>query len=499
VGIKLWLAALVAMGLMAFTQGAYAFTLLFDQSAYTGSVWIQVQDGNQSFAATYANGTQSINFNDTSTPPNRLLMSVPVNLSDIGAGGLNITFSNSAVIYVFYDNPTGNSRTAAPAFMVSTQRFQGFELTMQGLAGDYGNLTAINYFTAPLSIRSYDASQTLLQQAGWGSTTSQLGAQFANASDGNPQVVVQDAKGKIIRYLGPSNTFKDGHGNIIAPWPSFIPYTQAINQAGQSTAIQPNPQGFHFPGEPLPVYQFGTNMTATAAANGSLNLNGSITASVNGSIKRGNPDLPAGGAWTGATMTFSTTDINAFNSAIYGSVQTSAVTITGWDAFQTFCQQTLQDPSKPHDPNTNPSLYDYVPNQPLNAYNTALNNLIGEVTTGLLGGFFNSNYMVGGVAIKNMASNQWWSLNPMVAFATIQPLYPYYDPYSNVVFNDSQNTVYGVPYSDRFQNTSNNPAVYTVQYTKQGVTYNVASWVVGIGVPLPGTTKALAGMLLLLQ
>ncbi len=71
-------------------------------------------------------------------------MSVPVKLSDIGAGGLNITFSESAVFYVFYDDPTGNSRTAAPAFITSTQRFAPFELTMQGLAGDYGNLTAIN-------------------------------------------------------------------------------------------------------------------------------------------------------------------------------------------------------------------------------------------------------------------------------------------------------------------------------------------------------------------
>ena len=42
---KLWLAALVVMGLMAFTQAAYAaFTLLFDQSAYSGNVWIQVQE-----------------------------------------------------------------------------------------------------------------------------------------------------------------------------------------------------------------------------------------------------------------------------------------------------------------------------------------------------------------------------------------------------------------------------------------------------------------------
>ena len=82
------------------------------------------------FPATYANGTKSINFTDGNTSGG--LMSVPVKLSDIGAGGLNITFSDSAVFFVFYDDPTGNSRTAAPAYIASTQRFMPFELTMMG-------------------------------------------------------------------------------------------------------------------------------------------------------------------------------------------------------------------------------------------------------------------------------------------------------------------------------------------------------------------------------
>jgi hypothetical protein len=483
----------VVMGLMAFTQAAYAALIMkFDQSAYSGNVWIQVQDSQGTFAATYANGTKLISFTNQNPPPaGPVLMSVPVKLSDIGAGGLNITHSVSAVIFVFYDDPTGNSQTAAPAFITSTQRFVPFELTMQGLTGDYGNLTAINYFTAPLSIRSYDASQNLLQQAGWGRATYQIAAQFATASGGNSQVVVKN-NGNIIRYLGPSNYTGAN------PWPSFIPYTQSIYAANQSTTIQPNAQGFHFPNEPTPVYQFGFDMTATANAAGSLKVTGSLTASVNGTIKPGNPALPSGGAWTGAMISFSATDPDAFNSAIYGSVQTSAVTVTDWDEFKTFTQSTLQDPTQPHDPNTNPSLYDYVANQPLNAYNTALNNLFGEVSTGLLGGFFNRDYpstypLPGGVALKTLPSYQWWLQTPAVAFATIQPLHPYYDTYSNVVFNDSQNTVYGVPYSDRFQNTSKSPAVYTVKYNGT----SVASWVVGIGAPLPAT-PALSGMQLLL-
>ena len=44
---KLGLAALVMLGLLAFTQAAYAahtLNLKFDQSAYKGDVWLQIQD-----------------------------------------------------------------------------------------------------------------------------------------------------------------------------------------------------------------------------------------------------------------------------------------------------------------------------------------------------------------------------------------------------------------------------------------------------------------------
>ena len=89
-----------------------------------------------------------------------------------------------------------------------------------------------------------------------------------------------------------------------------------------------------------------------------------------------------------------------------------------------------------------------------------------------------------------MPSNHWWLQNPIVAFSAIQPLHPYYNIYAKVVFNDSHNTVYGVPYSDRF---GKSPLVYTVQYNGTNVNY----WVVGIGAPLPATT-ALSGMQMLL-
>ena len=523
---KLWLVAFVVMGMMAYTHAAYAFTLIFDQRGYGGNVWIQVQDPfygtANNFKATYANGAKSIDFTYNL---NQVLMSVPVKLSDIGAGGLNITFSESAVFYVFYDDPTGNSRTAAPSQAVSTQRFMPFELTMMGGTGDQGNLTAINYFTAPLSIRSYqnnpiqNPAEPVLQQTGFGSATAaQIGARFAAATGGNPNAVVKDANGNIVRYLGPTNTFSGTN-----PWPSFIPYTLSIHAANQSTTIQ-RTNGFNFAApDNLPVYQFGADMIATANADGSITITGNITVSGNAQIMTGpygNPqppnyvyDAPTNtwtGYWSGATFSFPVSDPSdpditpdTFNNAIYD--QTDTVNVKGtnkkvvyytgqaWNDFQTFTQNTLQDPTKPYNNTVPPSNLNYNPSlDDLGAYNTTRSMFIGEVTTGLIGGFFNSNYEPGGVppAIKNMFSNNWWSLNPIVAFSKIQPQNPYYNIYANVVFDTSNNTVYGVPYSDRF---GSGPLVNTVKYNGVDVNY----WVLGAGAPL-SLPNALPGILLLL-
>jgi len=486
--VMAFLAALVLLQASLAVPRADAFTLYFDTSAYSGEMWLQIQDPLETFQATYSGGAETISFDDQGT---RVLMSVPVKLSDIGAGGLDITHSQSAVFFIYYDDPSGNSRTAAPAHMVSTQRFQPFELTMMDGSGDQGNLTAINYFTAPLGIRSYEndpmqnPSEPVLQQTGFGSATAaEIGAVFATATAGNQDAVITNGKGQVVRYIGPSNY------NGANPWPSFIPYTQSINQAGQSTEIKRS-NGFNFPApDDTPVYQFGCDMQATANADGSVTVTGDITVSVNAAIKAGNPPLPQGGVWSNATFTFSVNDVDDFNNAIYGQVATDAVSFAGqaWSDFETFTKNTLQDPSLPYDQNTNPSLYD----TPFNAYTTTVGMFIGEVTTGLLGGFFNSDYEVQGVAIKDMYSNQWWSLDPIVAFSTLQPDNEYYNIYAEVIFDKSGNTVYGVPYSDRF---GQGPLVNTVEYEGTPVNY----WVVDIGAPLAAGQATMAPALLLLK
>ncbi|HEY9074061.1 MAG TPA: hypothetical protein VIN67_08000, partial [Desulfobaccales bacterium] len=468
-------------------------TLLFDQSAYPGDVWLQIQDPINDFQATYANGTKSFDFTYNG---NKVEYSAPVKLSDIGAGGLEMTYGISAGFFVYYDDPTGISRTIGPDYHTTIQRFMPLEMTMTGGSGDQGDVTAINWFSAPLGIRSYannpftNSGEPVLQQTGFKASAAAIGAQLALASGNNSLAVVKDAHGNIIRYIGPSSY------NGTNPWPSFIPYTKSINKAGQSTIIQSNPQGFYFNADPTPVYNFGSNMTATANADGSLTVTGAITATMTGTIKPGNPALPTGGQWTNATISFSVSDPDAFNNAIYGQNPNSATPTsgTGWTNFQSFLQNTLLDPTKPHDPTTNPSLFDTGAAQ-APPYNTAYVNFVGEVSTGLLGGFFNSsvasNYPPdNGAALKNVPSNHWWLQNPIMAFSEIQPVLPYYNIYAETIFNESHNTVYGVPFSDRF---GKGPLVNSVIYNGKNVNY----WVIGVGAPLPSSIPP-PGMPLLL-
>jgi hypothetical protein len=479
--------AILALGV---GRAEAALTVYFDQTGYSGSVWLQVQDPfyasttGQNFQATYAGGT-AISFSQSGS---NVLMSVPVRLSALGSGGLAINHSESAVFFLFYDDPTGNDRTAAPAYPTSTQRFMPFELTMMGGTGDQGNLTAINYFTAPQSIKSYqidpqaNPSAPVLQQTGFGSVTAaQLAAQFYAATGGNAAATVQNASGGIVRYLGPSSFTSNN------PWPSFLPYLQSINAAPQSTTIQRS-NGFNF-ADNTPVYQFGADMAATVGTDGTITVTGNITVSTNTSVVSPNPPPPVAGYWSDATLTFSAADLDALNAAIYGQAQNSAVscTGTGWSSFLAFTQQTLQNPNLPYNATTNPSLYD------LGAYDTTLAMFIGEVTTGLLGGFFNSSYVPSGsqTAIKNMVSNSWWSLNPVVGYSTIQPVNSYYNVYAGIIFNASGNTVYGVPYSDRF---GSGPLVNTVNYNNTSVGY----WVVGVGAPLGAATAPMGALTLLL-
>lgn len=490
-GFKLWLVLLVVTSVMALTQTAFAQLLLtFDQSAYAGDVWIQIQGSDASFTAYMANDPSQ-----TPIPFDGYLMTQPYLVSHIMShGGLMVTNASSAGLYVFYDNPTNNDRNLAPEAISSAiasynTRWQEFELTMTGHVGDQGDVTAVDCFTAPLSITSKDQYGNQLQRVGWNAKTSKVGAGlrcFATTSyppTPTAVAVAKDATGKIYRYIAPKLFNASNSQYVPMPWPSFIPYTQNINQAGATTHIY---RQNSFVATSGTNYTFGADMQLTANPDGSLSITSKITASANPP----DPNLPPSGYWenTGNPWTISAADSDSFSYAIYAqSRAATAVQITETESpytdFSNFCKST---------PGLGPTPPD------VNAYGTTMDMIVGEVTGAILFGFANSPVLYNGTPIGQMNSQDWWTMNPVKAFSDAQPGHanpPFYSAYGDVIYRYSNNGVYGAPYSDRFQLASNSPLVNSVQYNGTPVT----TWVIGIGAPLPQSIVIVPEIMLLLN
>ncbi|MBP2549979.1 hypothetical protein J2858_002912 [Neorhizobium galegae] len=408
--------------------------------------------GSKDFTASYQNGTP-VPFAATTD-----LMSTPLSLKEIGEDGFFITQAIGIVVYVSYGAPLA-SRTSAPAYIGGGTdfdvQFQTFELTCNGNPGDQGDLTAINYFTAPLRIESFGTEATPLQSVGYTRAASEIGNTLFQCTRPEGSALAKTADGSLLRYIGPSSYGQDSN-----PYPSFIGYLQAVNAAGQTTAIS-NSNAFNVPSQGGPGsinYNFTLNLVATAAADGSIDLNGSVTTDV---TPYGQPSAP-GESFNNCTVHISATDPQSFNDVIYGQATNSAVTFTGsgWQDFATYIEQNG------------------LTGQGVEM--TTKNLLIGEITSGLLLGLVNSDIIPAGQTqkLKDMTSREWWHLDPLPAFAEAQPDNTYYDPYAGVIFAASNNEVYSIPYSDRL---GNGPLVNSVSYN--GTT--VERWEVTLLPPLP--------------
>lgn len=487
-----WIAVLfTSLFFLSLATQSFALTLLFEKNNYDKDVWLTIQDPFFSdparcFNGTYGGGTQ-IDFTDSGS---NVLMSVPLKLSEIGTAGIDINYAYSAVLYLYFDDPTGENRSAAPAYNVSDKRFQPFEITMTGSDSDSGDMTAINYFTAPIGISSNQynpltnatANSNPLQKVGYSLTGSQIARNLKQASGGNASSYMTNSSGAFVRYMGPSSFTSSDN-----PWPSFIPYLKDVSQDSQVTRIY-NSNQFNFPGDT--AYVFGFDMNATADSQGNISLEGNILVSKTGPVVSPNPAIPDGEKWTDASLTFSVADPNAYNNAIYGQVNSTALNFSGtaWEKFKAFTLATHQVAGD----NSSYSLNNLPGSSP--AFSTTVHLLIGDITTGLIYGFVNSNTLVNGTtAIKDMASKNWWTIDPANGFSIAQPdnSHTYYSPYSEVIAQASNNTVYSAPYSDRFTNAYTNvsPAIMSVSYTPTGssTATPVNFWKITVGAPADQT------------
>ena len=462
--------------------------------------------GASSVNATYAGGT----YFAPVTPGD--IMTNSVSLTSIGSSGINIVNANGPVVFVSYattingtvmnGNLSGNS---VPSYIGSgganyNQVFQPFEITaIQGQTGGQGNLTNINYFTAPIQIQSFNSANpnTPLQTKGYNVSTATLANTLATMTAGNSLATATN-NGTILRYIGPSS-----YGVGTNPYPTFDDYITSLS-SGNQTAHIVNSNAFNTQENPATGninYNYTLDLIASFAPDRTITLSGNITTT----ITPFGGNSTAGTTYTGASFTISptigaSTNNATFTNTIYGQADPLGSN-NGSTTFNSVWGQLATDMA-------DLGLYLNTVN-PGTTYSTTQSLAIGEITTGLLGGFVGSNatYTGGngtyaqfdGQAYEDVPSSAWWNTDVIPSPSTLQPNDPFYSQYSEAIFNATNNEVYSIPFSDRF---GTGPLMQTQLYNGTVVD----TWVVTLEAPIfmipePGVTTLIlvAGSLLFSQ
>ncbi|MEX1119562.1 MAG: PEP-CTERM sorting domain-containing protein [Terrimicrobiaceae bacterium] len=465
----------------AFSQAPAYLDLIFNNfSSFDGTspekdVYIYFSNGggatlnpidityNGGTGLTYGTFVQSSNtlYNDLSNG---------IRLGDVTNQTFRITTASSVAVYLTYGNQF-TSLAAAPGFFSNSAGglnvFQNFEITRTGGNGDQGNLTNINYFTAPLSITSF-AGTTQLQQTQFNKTTGEIYAALEAIS---PSSKIVDGGGATLRFVGPS-TYPPAQ---IPPFQSFIPYMEAANASGISNIIQ-NANAFNSQDNSL-NYNFTLNLTTSFTTDGSGNptalvLNGNISTEIK---QNSDGSTSAGPTFDDASITINMTDVDNFNAIVYGQAfgqYLDDVTFgAGWTSLQTYINDSANG--------INTS----------GAYNITQNLAIGEITSAILMGFLANTMVVDGTPLNDMPSNEWWKLDPLQAFSEVQSNDDFYNQWGNEIYDASTNGAYSIPYADRL---GTGPLVNSVFYDNQYVT----SWQVGIYDPVSVVPEPATAVLL---
>lgn len=452
----------------ALCQAPYLDLIFNNFSSFTGNssaedIYIYFSNGGgaalKNIDITYNNGT-SLTYG-TFTQGNQTLfndLSNGIRLGDVTDQTFRVTIASSVAVYLTYGNQFA-SLAAAPGFFLNSAGglnvFQNFEITRTGGSGDQGNLTNINYFTAPLSITSY-AGQTQLQQTQFNKTTAQIYSALEAIS---PTSKIVDGNGNTLRFVGPS-TYPPAQ---VPPFQSFIPYMEAANTSGVSNIIQ-NSNAFNS-ANGTTNYNFTLNLNTSFTTDGGGNptallLTGNITTELK---DNGNGTFTPGPTFDDAPISINMVDVDDFNAIVYGQAFgqfLDQVTFgAGWTAFENY----VNDPTNG------------INNQ--NAFNITQNLAIGEITSAILMGFLANTMVVDGTALNDMPSNEWWKLDPLQAFSEVQTNKDFYNQWGNEIYAASTNGAYSIPYADRL---GTGPLVNSVNFNGN----NVTSWEIGIYDPV---------------
>lgn len=444
------------------------------------AVFVYVQAPSTLCNITYmdaSNNNQATSVNFTGTN----ILSDPIPFDNILNGTFTVNEVISGVIYFTYGSQF-SSCSAAPVISTCNVPFSVVEITLHNppVAGDAGDLTAINYFTGASVLSSYDGSENLLQQKSFSVPSSTI---FSKLYALTPDALVMNCDNSApVRVLSAYEYATQGSNN---PYPGFGNYLNAVANAGQKTNIN-NQSAWNNPANTSSgdYTNYNFQFTFTATVNEStdksycdVNLtNGEVvvTAITYTNFQPATPVVQTVAKNLSIKMSGSNSAL--LNQLIYGQTINSAVTFSdsgtdGWTDLQTYIS-------------TN------VPGQSVDE--TLKSMIIGEITSGFVFGFINSNEIPAGltIAIKDMPSNQWWGLDPVNGYNNAQPNNAYYDPFAAVICNNSGNQVYGAAYGDRFTNPSQNPTIESAVYNNT----NVAKWTLELLPPITVPATAVAVM-----
>jgi hypothetical protein len=457
---------------ITFTNYNYAYTNLTN-------VWLSFAQGQGTVTSIgyVSNNTTNITWSGSNA------MSDPVALSTVNAnGGLAFTQGSSVIGYISYGAALGSLSNAPSPVDTTDASYQTpwvqFELTRGGtaaglLAGDVGDLTFINEFSAPLYIQSYDTNGNLLQYSGFGTnTTATILQALAAVTQTNPQAVITNNGGQYVRVVAPVS-FND----FVGPYDNFNSYITNL-AANNTVAYLQNFSGFTVSSNANSAnYNFTFTMTNHYHADGTMSIKGLVVAT--NTVQGGSTNF------TGLKILYATntnSTVTNIGGAIYGANYASASNTiffvnededqtgggSNWLAMSNYMVSVYADPA--HQTGSN-------------AYYTVLSQMVGEVSSTIESGLAGStnivsNGSVSGVLGTNLSQNWWTMTNPLpiMRFAQTNPLN--YDQYGDVIFYYSSNSVYNFSYNDRYNNAK--PVVFANVFNGT----NVGSWVIGVGAPV---------------
>lgn len=320
--------------------------------------------------------------------------------------GISLTKFTSGRIYVGYGEPWHLTRAgytpsaATPTDPNYLKRYDKMEITYTGAPADVADLTSIDYFGVPMTLKVFrgGASGTLVAAAKGAATDTILPAVGPQTNPHNA-AIVRDA-GAFVRAIGPG-IYPPPPGLPASPYPTFanyLAYLQAI-WAPAHCGVVATVKG-HFAGVGAKPT---TPQTKPQDYDFTVKMNAAKTMTITGSST----------AVAGQhTITITYAQLNA-PTGIYGANPTFTL-----------------DKSAPMTPQND--IYGWV---------------IGDLFSGLNIGAVGSPVTENGLVVGKMPSQDWFKLKHF--FSTLQPAHPlFYNRWAAALAPISQ--AYGFAYSDRF-------------------------------------------------